>query len=670
MSLIALLVGVLGLLAIAAVVALLLPERLGLHLSTILTVVACGLGTLAASTALWHGAHVGLSAEWSLPLGSFHIALDELSAFFLLCIFLISSLAAIYGAGALRRELGLRPLRSALVCFPVLVGAMAVVALAHDAVLFLIAWEVMSFASFFLVSFEHQQSKVRSASYTYLVASHLGVVFLFVLFAQLGAAAGNFDFDSLMQLGRGAVPFGSANVCFVLALIGFGTKAGLFPLHMWVPQTYSAAPGHIAAVMSGVMSKLGIYGLLRVLGFLGAPDSSWGVVLLCLGAFSGLFGIVSALAQHELKRVIAYSSIENLGIICMGLGLGLLGDSQKNALLSYWGFTGAILHVLHHGFMKGLLFLCAGSVQQATREDSLNRLGGLLSRMPWTGALFLCGSLAISALPSLCGFVGEWFLYIGAFVGGSGPFSLSALLCILVLPTLALIGGLCALTFVRAFGIGFLGTPRSLAAEQARESDALCQVPMRLLGLGCLLLGLWPLLGVNLASRVTLGLGPLLQITMAWPGRGLLSPLVGITTTCGVLLALSLLLWGLRRGLLLNRSIETGPTWGCGYARPSSRMQYTATSFSALVLRLFAGLIPREIKGQAPQGPFPSKTHYEEQVYDLADKHLIAPSRSRGLAIIQFLRGLQKGRLQTYLVYILVTLLGLLIWQLAGLKTR
>lgn len=648
----------------SAASAALLPERLVLLISTVATFIACAAGAGVAGLSLWRGDGSGLVALWSLPLGNFHIGLDGLSSFFLFCVFLVAGVSAVYGAGYLRQEMGRRSLRSAAVCYPLMVGGMATVVLARDAVLFLIAWEVMSLSSFFLVSHDHSQAQVRRASFIYLVASHLSAVLLFVLFAQLATAAGGFDFDLLAQLGRTGQPMPAATQLFLLALVGFGTKAGLFPLHIWLPEAYPAAPSYVSAVMSGAMSKLGLYGLLRVLTFLGPPEPMWAVTLLGLGAISGLFGIIAALAQHELKRMIAYSSIENIGVICLGLGLGLLGHSLQNPVLSYWGFTGALLHVLHHGLMKSLLFLCASSVRIATGERSLDRMGGLLRRMPWTGALFLTGGLAISALPPLCGFVSEWLIYLGAFAGSSGSVGPLSLLSTLVLPTLALLGGLSVLTFVRAFGIGFLGQPRTPAAEQAREVGPLLRLPMVVLGLGCALLGLFPLAGVGLTSKATFSLGSLLQVAVLWPSRVLWRPLVGITVTGSTTVVVLLALIWLRGRLLRGRPIEVGPTWGCGYSRGSPRMQYSATSFSEPMVELFSSIVPREVHYKAPEGLFPRDARFDERPHDLADERLVHPMVERGNVIIRFLRRLQQGSIHTYLVYILVTLLLLLVWQL------
>ena len=380
-------------------------------------------------------------------MGEFHVGLDPLSAFFLLCVFLVSGLAALYGSSYLRTYIGKRRLAPPLMFFNLLVATMALLVVARDGVLFLIAWEMMSIASFFLVTYEGEREDVRRAGMTYLMAAHLGAVFLFILFGLLSRAAGSFDFDSFARVGAAGSEL--INVCFLLALVGFGTKAGFWPFHIWLPDAHPAAPSHVSAVMSGVMIKMGIYGLLRVIGFLGSPPPWWGVTLLVIGAVSGVAGVLHALAQHDLKRLLAYSSVENIGIIALGIGIGLLGQSHGEPALAFIGYAGSLFHVLNHGLFKGMLFQAAGSVLHATGTRDLESLGGLSRRMPVTSLMFLIGSVAICGLPPLNGFVSEWLIYVGAFRASGALPTVWAVTSISVVPALALIGGLAAACFVK-----------------------------------------------------------------------------------------------------------------------------------------------------------------------------------------------------------------------------
>ena len=371
---------------------------------------------------------------------------------------------------------------------------MLLVVVARNGVLFLMSWELMSLASFFLVTLEDEKESVRRAGWIYLVAMHLGTAFLLAMFLLLGKNAGSLDFE---RLSTAAAPSG---VFFLLAVIGFGTKAGFIPMHVWLPEAHPAAPSHVSAVMSGVMIKTGIYGLLRMLTLLGPPPAWWGWTLVAIGVVSGILGVLYALSQHDLKRLLAYHSVENIGIIAMGLGVGVLGISYENPTMAALGFTGGLLHVVNHAVFKSLLFLGAGSVLHATGTGELDRLGGLLKRMPVTGATFLIGAAAISGLPPLNGFVSEFLIYLGAVAGlGSQAHIAPAwpLMSVLVVGGLALIGGLAAACFTKAFGIVFLGEPRSDEAAHAHEAGAAMRWPMVVLAGLCVLIGLaaplWPL---------------------------------------------------------------------------------------------------------------------------------------------------------------------------------
>ena len=404
-------------------------DRLSLSIGTTGCLAACALGLIGATAALLDGVRSTWRAPWPIPVGEVHVGLDPLSAFFLLCLFTVAGLSSIYGASYLLGYLGQRRLAPAVVFFNLLVAAMGMVVVARDAILLIVAWEVMSIASFFLVTFENDRAEVRRAGMTYLVASHLGVLVLLVLFALLGREAGSFDFD---LLARGGGATSAANAAFLLALIGFGTKAGIWPLHVWLPDAHPAAPSHVSALMSGVMIKMGIYGLLRTLTFLGPPPAAWGVVLIAVGAVSGVLGVLQALAQHDLKRLLAYHSVENIGIIVLGIGIGLLGQAHGQPAVAFAGYAGGLLHVLNHGLFKGLLFQGAGSIRHGTGSTDIDSLGGLHRRMPLTSLTFLVGAAAICGLPPLNGFVSEWLVFVGAFRGAASlppAWALAATIC-------------------------------------------------------------------------------------------------------------------------------------------------------------------------------------------------------------------------------------------------
>ncbi len=634
-------------------------NRAALWIGTVGAGLACATGLSAAFSALISGSRSGLRAAWPLPVGELHVALDPLSSFFLVCVFLVSGLSAIYGGGYLRADLGKRRLAPAVFFFNLLVAAMAVVAIARDGILFLLAWEIMTLASFFLVTFESEREEVRRAGMTYLIASQLGVVFLFVLIAVLGKESGTYDFDALAA--AGATTPALAGVAFLLAVVGFGTKAGFWPMHIWLPDAHPAAPSHVSAVMSGVMIKMGIYGLLRILSFLGPPPVWWGALLIAIGAVSGVAGVLHALAQHDLKRLLAYHSVENIGIIALGIGLGLLGQSQGNPSVAFLGFAGALLHVLNHGLFKGLLFQGAGSVAHGTGTRDIDKLGGLSRRMPTTAATFLVGSVAICGLPPLNGFVSEWLIYIGAFRGGAFFPTTWAVWALAVVPALALVGGLAATCFVKAFGVVFLGQPRTEAASKAHEAGPLMRAPMLLGALLCFAIGLWPAGAMRVVAPTAAFLG---KKADAFPNAAALS---AITRVSVVLLVLVLLLGLVRLALLRGRSVSRGATWGCGYAAGTSRMQYTAASFAQPILALFTPVISTRVDQQGPDGYFPGAAHYEEHLGDMAGERILLPAVRRVVRALSRLHAIQQGRLQLYLVYIAVTLVALLVWQLTGM---
>ena len=632
-------------------------DSAALNVGTASAVAASLIGAVASLLALRSGTTLVWRARVALPLGEWRVGIDPLSAFFALCICVVSGLAAVYGAGYLHAYLGKRRVAPAVVCFNLLLAAMLGVVLARDGVLFLLAWEVMSLSSFFLVTFDNDRDDVRRAGTTYLIASHVGVILLFALFSLLARTAGGFDFAAMGKIGASAAGLNGA--AFLLALGGFGTKAGFWPVHIWLPDAHPAAPSHVSAVMSGVMIKMGIYGLLRVLPFLGPPPAWWGAVLVLVGAVSGVAGVLHALAQHDLKRLLAYHSVENIGIIALGIGIGLLGQRYGHPALATLGYAGALLHTLNHGLFKGLLFQGAGSVLHGSGTRHLESLGGLYRRMPATGTAFLVGSVAICGLPPLNGFVSEWLIYLGAFRGGATLPAAGAVVVLVTLPALALIGGLAAACFVKVFGVVFLGEPRSDHARHAHEVGLAMRAPMVAAALACLAIGLWP------AGAVALVVPAAVCLSGA-PMPADLGALFNISLLATVLVASIAALAWLRARLLKGRPVAQTATWGCGYPHATPRMQYTATSFADPVLAPFSSVLQIRTHGGLPDGIFPGPAHFERHVGDMAGERVLVPAWRRFLHTARQLRVIQHGRMQLYLVYVLATLVALVLWQLSG----
>jgi formate hydrogenlyase subunit 3/multisubunit Na+/H+ antiporter MnhD subunit len=537
---------------------------------------------------------------------------------------------------------------------------MELVLIARNAVLFLVAWEVMALSSFFLVTADDADADTRAAGRTYLVAAHLGMACLVVTFVLLGRGADPLDFA------RFALP-AAPGLVFVLALLGFGTKAGLIPLHVWLPEAHPAAPSHVSALMSAVMIKTGIYGLLRVTTLLGPLPVWCGWLLVAVGAVSGTLGILSALAQQDLKRILAYSSVENVGIVALALGLGLVGLDAGATDVAVFGFAAALFHVLSHAVMKGLLFLGAGAVVQQTGTRRLEALGGLLGRMPRTGAACFVGCAAIAGLPPLNGFAGELLLYAGAYRATGVLGGAHALPALATIAGLALIGGLAAACFAKTFGIAFLGTARTECVRRAEEPPPAMQGAMLLLAAGCVLLGLLAPAAVRTLEPVLVQLTRLPHDVVGGALGEAVVTLRAVVVASGTFVALAAGIAGGRRWLLAGRTVAEAPTWGCGYAAPSARMQYGGSSFGQPLMDVFRVVLPTRTHAALPKGFFPASASFATATPDLARERLYDPVVRGLVRLLASLRWLQHGQVQLYVLYVAATLVGLFFWKI-GLR--
>ena len=591
-----------------------------------------------------------LRTAWDVPYGSVSIGIDPLSAFFLAPLFLLGGLAAVYGRDYLSAYRGKKLLALPTALLNVFIASMAVVVVSRNGVLFLVAWEVMTLTSYLLVTFEHEEAEVRRAGWVYLLAAHAGVACLILLFLLFGRQAGSLEFEAFRMSSPPSPRL--AAVLFALAAIGFGIKAGFVPLHVWLPEAHAAAPSHVSALMSGVLIKIGIYGFLRVLTLL--PVATWwGPLLMVLGIVGALLGIGLALYQRDLKRVLAYSSIENIGIVLLGVGVGYWGMSRGDPRLATLGFYGGLLHLWNHALMKALMFFSAGSILHGTGTKDLERLGGLMKAMPRTATAMMIGAVAISALPPLNGFLGEWLIYLGLIGGGIAPQGVPALFLV---GALALTGGLTALCFVRLAGVALLGVPRSTRAAEAHESSLWMVGPIWLLALSCVAIALFPAPVLAMMSTVaTQLLGSRLLIEDL--------PRSSLTTlgACNLGLWTVLVLLGMSLLLSYRGRVASDATWGCGYAAPTARMQYTARSFSELLAeRLLPALLRARVTQTIPQGIFPATGGYATECVDPLTRSVYEPFFDSWGARFSRLRWVQQGLLHVYLVYILaVVVLGL-----------
>lgn len=617
---------------------------------------ASALGLAAAGRALWAGPAETLSLPWPVPLGSLSFALDPLAAAFLLPVFLLTGLAAVYGVDYLKGYAGAKPLGLVWAAFNILTAAMVLVFTAANAVLFMLGWELMAAASFLLVLFDHDKAQSRRAAFIYLAAGGAGALMLMAAFAMLGGASPLLDFSSFRSPGGAA-----ASAVFLLGLGGFGLKAGFIPLHVWLPEAHPAAPSHVSAVMSGVMIKTGVYGLIRLLSFLTPWQEWWGWALLAAGTVSCLLGALFALAQHELKRVLAYSSIENIGIILAAAGLGVIAAAQGETALASLAFAGALLHVLNHSLFKGLLFMGAGAVLHGAGTAELEALGGLARRMPRAAVLFLAGAASACALPPFNGFAGEFLVYIGAFRGINAPAPV-ALAGVLAGFSLAAAGALAAAAFARAAGCAFLGEPRTARAAGAHPPGRLMMFSMYVLGALCLAVCAGaPLLLSPLAAAVGAGFGaPFGEAALVEAAL----PLVYVSAAALLTAAIAVLAAAFRSALFPAAKAADVPTWDCGYAAPTPRMQYGASSFAQPLTDFFQPVL-RKI-GQYPviSEYFPARASFSAEAQAVVYNAVYAPAAARIRDLAYRFSWLQHGRLQIYIMYIVVTLLGLLLWKL------
>jgi formate hydrogenlyase subunit 3/multisubunit Na+/H+ antiporter MnhD subunit len=657
----------------SALAAAVLPggERPRFRAATFGTLAACATGLAGAVAALLSGAVRSARAPWTLPFGEVVVGIDPLSAFFVACACAVAGLAALHGLGSLpgRRIVpdtaGAAPVPRRLARGAALqaltLAAVIAVALARDGVFFLVAWEVMTIASWLLVGLDEERAEARRAAMTYLIASHAGAALLYVVFALLASHAGGYGFEAIAA--AGPMPPALAGTVFGLSVAGFGAKAGFFPLHVWVPDAYPAASPPAAAFLSGALSKMGIYGILRVLLLVApadraAPPGWWGAALVGVGAVTAALGALNALARNDLKRLVAYSSMENLGIVALGVGLGLLGRAHDLPLLAWLGFAGALLHVLNHGVMKALLLLLAGDVHDATGTRNLDRLGGLAARMPRTAVAFLIGAVAISGLPPGNGFVSEWLILTGGLRGVAGLSGGAAVACALAVVSLALAGGVAGAAFVKAYGAAFLGAPRTPDGAAAADPRGPAFVATSAAAAFCAVLGLTPALALALPGRVAA-----LLAGDAGPAAAAAAP-AGLAWVAALLAVLVGGLVLLRRALLRGREVRTGPVWGCGYEAVGPRMQYTASGFPDPLTGPLGGAVARTVEREGPDGYFPPAARYLERPADAAGERFVAPLVRRFVATLGRAKALQAGRLQLYLLYVLATLVLLLAWEL------
>lgn len=640
---------------------LLLPRLLSAShaqlLSIVLMLIASFIGLSGSILMLIDGRAVILDLPWTLPFGSAQIGVDSLSAWFLLPIFFVPACAALYARSYWHADHHFANVRKMTFFFGIMTASMSGVVLARDAISFLFAWEIMALAAYFLVSTEDEKAEVNNAGTLYMITTHTGTIGLFALFPLVYLLNGSWLFPVPASLNA---TFGISAAIFISALFAFGLKAGIMPFHIWLPSAHANAPSHVSAAMSGVILKVGIYGLIRILSFFSDTPLWWGYSVLLMGVLSAVAGVVFAIGQHDLKRLLAYHSIENIGIIFIGIGVALIGHTVGSNSMMLLGMSGALLHVLNHAVFKALLFLGAGSVIHATGTREIDLLGGVARRLPYTALLFGVGSVAICGLPPLNGFVSELMIYLGLFQGIQGKGGVAAAGA-LAAPALALVGGLAVACFVKVYGIIFLGAPRSEIHIAHNEAGWQMLLPMSLLGGICIAIGLAPGIVTDCLQRTSLAV---LQLKAGESGVTLQGQIsLPMITYAGIMLLILIIVIAVwyRRKLVQSGQSET-VTWGCGYQRPAVRMQYTASSFAEMLVGLFSFVlkphnhVPNNIKGL-----FPDRSKFFSHVPEAVLELLYIPFLQRLYDRFAMVRRLQSGILQQYVLYSLLTLMVLLL---------
>jgi len=619
---------------------------------------------------------VGTELNWSLPSGipfvHYGVRFDPLSAYFNLVLSLLAGCVAIYSIGYLKHGVAQR--RPGLFCcfFNLALLSLTLVFTASNIIFFLIAWELVVVTTYFLVVTDHESVEVRKGGLLYILMSRGGTGLLYIGFLLLASVAGSTEFQALHHSGAKLSPaLGAA--AFLFLFFGFGVKAGIIPLHIWLPAAHPVAPSNVSALMSGIVIKTGIYGMARVFfDFYGDLPVWAGMLVLLAGVVSALLGVLYALMEHDLKRLLAYHSIENIGIILMGFGSALLFRSFGHPQLAALALVAGLFHTLNHGVFKCLLFLGAGSVLQGAGTRNMEEMGGLIRRMPWTALYFLIGAIAISGLPPLNGFVSEWLTYQGLLSGFGATSTLTRIAFPIAGALLALTAALAAACFVKAFGITFLALPRSANAERATEASLSMKTGMAALALACVVLGLgatWfipafapitqQVFGVQITGQLVAGNGFLL--TAGSVHNGSVSPLV-LALALVALGAVPLMLW-----FALGRKSPrtTGPSWDCGLPGLTSANEYTATAFSKPLRMIFAALFRprREIQAEFDVSPYyPKSIHFESEIGPTFETQFYQPLWEGFLALTARMRKIQTGSIHAYLAYIFVTLILLLLF--------
>lgn len=648
--------------------------KLSNYLSHVFATLGSLLGIFLSGTLLLNNGTFYTKILTSFPFLDISINIDQLSAFFILIISTIALTSSIYGISYMQKYVKEYSLGSFGFFYNLFIASLILVASASNGLYFLLVWELMSITSYFLVIFENKKSENIQAGFLYLVMTHIGTAFILLAFLLLFRSTGSFEFSQIHQQVE-SIPTYVKNLVFVFALIGFGTKAGIIPLHIWLPRAHPAAPSHVSALMSGVMIKTAILMLIRLfLDLIPTSTLWWGSVILIAGAVSCLLGVLYALSEHDIKKLLAYHSVENIGIILMGLGSAMTFYSLGMIPLAVLGVVAALYHTMNHAIFKSLLFLSAGSVVFQTHTHNIEEYGGLIKKMPYTAFFFLIGAIAISALPPFNGFASEWLTYQSLFTGILAQNTFVKISFVLSIASLALTGGLAAACFVKAFAITFLAKPRSEEAEKSQESPFLMRVGMAVLTILCLVLGIF----VGTITPKFISIANSLTATKNYSSIILSSPvslnvnngfaMLNLPAVFIALLATFTLIISVVYLKTRNQKITLVDTWDCGAPPLTTRSEITSTGFARSLIVMF-GNIMRPTKHTIIEQHISNLLYYPAsktvnlEVPNLYENKLYRPIHELLGLITSKVTLVQSGNVNQYLLYIFITLIGLLVWS-------
>jgi hydrogenase-4 component B len=645
------LINILIFILLSAVIAILFTGAKWKGIITLSTVILIGLLSSFIAFRALTGSAYEIIFSGTMLFGRVPVKIDSLSAWFILTINFTIITGAIYGFNYMkayrerRSDLTLHCIAYLFVHFALL-GICSV----QNGFTFLLLWELMAISNFLLVIFEHNKPETIKAGINYLVQSHVSIVFIMLGFIYVAYKTGNYGFDAIAEFSSHQSTL-AGTALFLSFFIGFAIKAGFVPFHTWLPYAHPAAPSHVSAIMSGVVIKIGIYGILRMLLLIKTDYTTIGYIILFISIFTGIYGVMLATIQHDLKKLLAYHSIENIGIIGIGIGIGCIGLGSVNKWMAILGFTGALLHTLNHSLFKSLLFFSAGNVLQAAHTVNIERLGGIIRKMPFTALLFLFAAIAICGLPPLNGFISEFLIFGGLYNWLYSTTLISLIAIVFSIAGLVLIGGLALMCFTKAFSIVFLGNPRDKSISEIQEKGFWRLLPMFMTAAFMLLIGLFPSLFINAL------LGPVNLFThhivfnLNLIKVGAIDSLRTINWMFFAFLTLIGLMIILRKFVTRKRAEETGPTWGCAYSSPGGKFQYTASSFVKSYSKLAKPLLEIEKKGMDDLEVFPSERHYETDSYDKIERVMIDRPISLIKRKTELFLFLQNGNLQMYILY-------------------